>query len=132
MTLMQHKLKQKAVVIVDDNSENATILEMLLSMGTAYIPLTYHDAQEVLANLDEIKQSHPVLFLVDYVLPKISGMALCERLHAIEEFKTVPTVLVSAFAEDALRQEAGRKGITIVQKPYDIDVLLSVISLQVS
>jgi len=101
-------------------------------VNVSYTPLTYHDAQEVFANLDEIKQRHPALFLVDYVLLKISGMALCERLHAIEEFKTIPTVLVSAYAEDALRQEARRKGITVVQKPYDIDVLLSVISLQVS
>ncbi|HXR66568.1 MAG TPA: hypothetical protein VN729_11625 [Ktedonobacteraceae bacterium] len=42
MTLMQHKLKQKSVVIHDDNSENATILEMLLSMGNTYILTTTH------------------------------------------------------------------------------------------
>ncbi len=132
MTPMQHKLKQKAIVIVDDNSENATMLEMLLSMGTAYIPLAYHDAIDVLVYLDEIKRSHPVLFLVDYVLPKISGMALCEQLHSIDAFKQVPVVLVTAFAEEALIQEAEQKGITLIQKPYDIDVLLSVISQNVS
>lgn len=132
MTLMPHNLKQKSVVIVDDNRENASILEMLLSMGTTYTPLTYHDAMEVLAYLDEIEQTHPVLFLVDYVLPTINGMALCEQLHALEAFKGVPTVLVSAFTEDTLEQEARQKGITLIPKPYDIDVLLSVISQNVS
>jgi CheY-like chemotaxis protein len=130
MILTQHQPKQKTVVIVDDNSENATILEMLLSMGTTYFPLAYHDAMEVLACFDEIKRSDPALFLVDYILPKINGISLCELLHDTEEFKNVPVVLVSAFRETSLTQEAEQKGVTIIQKPYEVDVLLNMISQQ--
>lgn len=132
MTLAQPGQGQRTIIVVDDDHGNATILELLLSMGTNYVILTYHDALEMLEHMDEIKRSRPILFFIDYLLPKMNGMVLCDRLHKIGAFQNVPIVLVSGMMEESLAKEARLKGITLIHKPYDADALLDVIKQKVT
>jgi CheY-like chemotaxis protein len=106
MQLSQQKPEQQTIVIVEDDNGNATMLEMVLSMGTEYISYLYSNGVELLASLDEIKQSHLALFFVNYFRPDINGLSLCRLLHEIEEFKERPTILVSASTDDLLTKEA--------------------------
>lgn len=129
---MAYKPKPQTVVILDDDGGNATILEMLLSMGTTSIPLVYHSAREMFACLEELKQSYPALFLVDYLLPRTDGICVCEQLRQIEEFKDVPTVLVSASTAQSLTNDAEQRGFMLIHKPYDVDELLEVVRQQVA
>lgn len=125
MALTQSSLEKRTVVIVDDDTGNASILEILLLMGTHYVPLTYKSAMDVLEHLEEIQQSHPAFFFVDYRLPRVNGLALCEQLHRFEAFQYTPMVLISASTEAAFLHQAQQRGIIVVPKPYDIDTVFS-------
>lgn len=127
MKLLPNKQEQQTIIIVEDDHGNATVLEMLLSMTTAYISFSYRSAADLLKNLEEVKQSHPALFLIDYFLPAINGLTLCRQLSEMEEFKGVPIVLVSASTDASLLKGAQQSGITLLHKPYDVDALFSVL-----
>lgn len=127
MQLLPNKQEQQTIIIVEDDHGNATVLEMLLSMTTTYISFSYRSAADLLKNLEEVRQSSPALFLIDYFLPAINGLALCRRLSEMEDFKGIPIVLVSASMSTSLIKEARQSGITLLHKPYDIDALFSVI-----
>lgn len=120
--------KQQTIIIVEDDNGNATVLEMLLAMQTTHISFSYRSTKDVLEHLDEIKRSQPALFLIDYFLPDIDGLSLYHALQNIHELKKIPVVLVSASYDDFLREEVQYQGITLLQKPYDVDVLLAVIT----
>lgn len=120
--------RQKAIVIVGKNSENTALLEMLLSAGSMYCIQTYHDAMEVFTCLDKIKCAHPILFLIHDDLPEMSGTTLCERLYALEAFRSVAMIIICSSIQETLEHEAKEKGVTLLQKPYSLDVLFSVIT----
>lgn len=127
MKLLPIEHKQQTIIIVEDDHGNATILEMLLSMGTTHISFHYRSAVDLLQNIDEVKRIRPALFLVDYLLPTINGLSLCRYLHETEEFASIPAVLVSGSTDASLVKEAEQIGITLLHKPYDIDALLAVV-----
>src|SRR5258708_4059018 len=127
MTLVQHRGKQGRVVIVEDDFGNALTLELLLLSETPYEVRTYANAMEVLESLEEIRQGKPVLFFLDYLLPEVDGLLLCEWLHALKEFREVPTVLITASIEERLKQEAERRGMALLRKPYSMQTLLEVV-----
>lgn len=127
MKLLPIEHKQQTIIIVEDDYGNATILEMLLSMGTSHIPFHYRSAVDLLQNIDEVKRIRPALFLVDYLLPTLNGLSLCRYLHETGEFSSIPVVLVSGSTDASLVKEAEQIGITLLHKPYDIDALLAVV-----
>ncbi len=132
MTLVQHRGKQGRVVIVEDDFGNALTLELLLLSETPYEVRTYANAMEVLESLEEIRQGKPVLFFLDYLLPEVDGLLLCEWLHALKDFREVPTVLITASTEERLKQEAERRGMALIRKPYSMQTLLEVVRQHVN
>lgn len=117
----------RSVVIVDDDADNALVLEMLFNAETGFQTLVYRDGLQALENLDIIRESCPALFLIDQRLPHMDGLALCEQLRSRDEFKALPFILVTSFVNDVLIKEAGKQGIPLVQKPYDIGMFLDMV-----
>lgn len=127
MKLLPIERGQQTIIIVEDDHGNATILEMLLSMGTTHISFHYRSAADLFQHIDEVKRIRPALFLVDYLLPTLNGLSLCHYLHETEEFANIPVVLVSGSTDASLAKEVEQIGITFLHKPYDIDALLAVV-----
>jgi|SRR5258708_30026888 CheY-like chemotaxis protein len=132
MTPVQESVKQGRVVIVEDDVGNALTLELLLRSETPYEVRTYANAMELLESLEEIRQEKPVLFFLDYLLPEVDGLLLCEWLHALKDFREVPTVLITASTEERLKQEAERRGMALIRKPYSMQTLLEVVRQHVN
>lgn len=127
MTSQAEKQERQTIIIVEDDHANATMLEMLLSMGTGHISFSYQSAVDLIKNIDEVKRSRPALFLVDYFLPAVNGLALCRFLRQTKEFLGIPVVLVSGSNDHTLLEEAQQMGIKLLHKPYDVDALFSVV-----
>lgn len=123
---------QQTVIIIDDDQSNASLLETLLQEEANYQTCTYTNGRDVLEHLDEVKQRRPVLFLVDHMLPGMDGISLYERLHTIEEFAKIPAILVTGSAKATTLQEAEKRGIMVLRKPYDIDELLNLVEQQIA
>ncbi|HEU0209805.1 MAG TPA: response regulator [Candidatus Udaeobacter sp.] len=69
------------------------------------------------------------LCIIDVCMPLILGTELADAMR--EDFPDVKVILISAFADDSLRDDAARKGIFFLSKPFTPDRLLRTIELAI-
>jgi FixJ family two-component response regulator len=110
------------VVVVEDDSAMRTALGRLLAAG-GFTPLSFGSAEEFLA---ASPRDLPVCFVLDIHLGAMSGLDL-QRLLKVGGSK-VPVILMTAFDEPHLRDEAARNGcLAYLLKGSDADELLGLL-----
>jgi len=114
--------KVKTILVVDDDPGVGEFLVDALKMEELYRPLLATDGIEA---LELVKTLVPSLFVLDYQLPGMNGLELAERLHASEELKQIPVLLMSA---NIPKRELEQRQITSIDKPFELDELLDVIA----
>lgn len=116
------------IVVVEDDPSNAATLDLLLQFEGRYQPLWFRSAEEVLVHLDLVKDHRPALFILDFLLPKMTGLDLYRRLQATEELEKVPGMIVTGSQlTDEQRATLTKFRLVSVSKPYDIDDILDTI-----
>lgn len=63
----------------------------------------------------------PAFVVADHRMPRARGLDVLLGLRAARW--SLPVILVTAFADDALRAAAGRLGAQVLEKPFDLDDL---------
>ena len=111
------------VLVVDDDPSVLDCYRKLLSRG-GYKTVTESDPRKVLMagrDLGEVD-----LLLIDYKMPEMDGLTLLAELRR-REFRA-RCILVSAFLNDGVRQQARHLGVDhILEKPVDVGVLRGVL-----
>jgi len=110
------------ILIVDDEPFNLDLLEQEL-MDYDYVLERAVDGVDALEKADSFA---PDLILLDYMMPKMSGLEVVKRLRQNERHRSVPVILVTAKAsqEDKIAGlDAGADD--YVTKPFDSFELLA-------
>lgn len=119
---------RKHIILVEDDPNNAEALDLLLQTTSSYQLTSFRTGSETVANLDRIKSLSPVLFLLDYTLPHMTGLDLYKQLHTTEGLENVPTIVLSGSRiSDDERDGMLQQRLIFIPKPYDIDSLLATI-----
>ena len=127
---LETALPKKAVLLVEDDFANAETLHLLLQSEGLYETYCFSNVHEILNNLESLLTLNPRLFLLDYHLPYMSGLDLYARLHAIKGLEQVPAILLTATTlRDTEKTLIEQQGLSLVNKPYDTEELLSLIRL---
>jgi DNA-binding response OmpR family regulator len=117
-----------SILIADDNPVLLQGLHRALS-ASGYAVHTAGDGAAVL----EILARSPVLpdlFLLDVMMPKLSGLEVLERIRADPCWSAVPVVLVTAATDEALPRKARERGaVDVLIKPFRLNELLGCIEL---
>ncbi len=113
----------KLIFIVEDDTMMEDLLVLALSDETSYQVMAVHTGLEALETVKDIK---PHLFLLDYLLPGMSGLELYDRLHALDHVADTPTII---FSSNLPTKEVEKRHITGFSKPFELDELLSTIEL---
>jgi threonine synthase len=85
--------KTTSVLLVDDNSDDALLIQRLLERNKAY--RVYH-AKDGWEGLSQARQKLPDLIVTDLMMPGIDGFGLVEELKLDPRTKDIPVVVVSA------------------------------------
>jgi class 3 adenylate cyclase len=80
------------ILVADDNPDNLEILRARLC-AQGYEVITAADGEEALATA---KERQPDLILLDIMMPKLDGVAVCQRLRADPVLPFIPIVIVTA------------------------------------
>jgi len=72
----------------------------------------------------------PEIIVSDVVMPDLSGPATVERLRELGLL--TPVVFMSGYSDEALEQRGAFDGASIIQKPFDRSVLLSLIQKELA
>jgi two-component system response regulator YesN len=112
-----------SILVVDDNPAMAKTMADVLGFE-GFTVYEARSGKEALAILGE----HPVdIMVTDIIMPEMDGVVL--YLEARKIHPRLTTFFMTAYAADELIQQGMKEGIkTVLTKPVDIDLLLSIIS----
>ena len=118
-------MKQRNVLIVDDNPMNMKLVRVLLT-GEGYEVRTAADAQEA---LDVLNEWRPLIILMDIQLPGMDGLELTRRLKADSATDQIIIIGLTAYAMKGDEQRILAAGCdAYVAKPIDTRSLPDVIA----
>jgi DNA-binding response OmpR family regulator len=111
----------KTILLVEDDEHIGEVLAEAITQETPYLALLVTDGFEALKVVKGVK---PNLFILDYQLPRMNGIELYDKLHAVEALERVPAIMMSArLPQQALRE----RDIIGMNKPLDLDEFLQTI-----
>lgn len=114
----------QTVLIIDDEFGIVEALRALLA-DEGYRTHSAADGRQGLAKLDE---AQPDVILLDFMMPVMDGPAVLQALRAHPVWNNVPVVVMSAVPEAAVRTACGDRFQAFLHKPFDVDVLLQLLS----
>ena len=92
-------MAQPNILVVEDEDALATLLHYNLEKEGYRVGLA-GDGEEALIQIDE---SAPDLVVLDWMLPKVSGIEVCRRLRAAQATRNLPIIMLTARGEEADR-----------------------------
>lgn len=115
-------MNKPLVLIVEDDPSLSTLLRYNIEKEGFRVSEA-HDGEEALLQVDE---TQPDLVVLDWMLPKVSGIEVCRRLRARVETKNLPVIMLTARGEDADRVRGLDTGADdYLTKPFSMTELLA-------
>ncbi|QXT40858.1 response regulator [Gymnodinialimonas ceratoperidinii] len=110
--------KLSTILHVDDDFDIRDIVQMSLSMDDS---LTLYQSSSGPEALDFLATTRPDLLLLDVMMPGMTGPELWAKIKALPEgYAEIPTIFMTAKAEDSLSKELLQQGaIAVITKPFD-------------
>jgi CheY-like chemotaxis protein len=115
------------VLVVDDSWTDLTLMASPLH-AHGYNVVTAMDGEEA---IEKAVHEHPNCIVLDVILPKQNGFAVCRRLKQIEACRQIPIILISSKNTPQDRHWGMQQGADIyLTKPFrETELLASVQSL---
>ena len=119
---------REKILVVDDDPDILDAVTMILE-SQGYEVVTAQDGIEALANL---KAERPDLMMLDLLMPKMDGFAVCKELQDPRwaKYRDIPILILTSVREEASRRryelETGL-GLDVddyIEKPMAPDILL--------
>ena len=112
------------ILVVDDEPQVVWMLQFSLE-AEGYQTLSARDGR---AALDEVREHHPSVVLLDIMMPVMDGWAFLEELQALPADERPRVIVVSARSSLRDRAKAAELGAdAFVVKPFNVDDLLVVL-----
>lgn len=110
------------IVIAEDESAVSELLRYNLE-AEGYETAIANDGEEAMLLVDE---RIPDLMLLDWMLPKISGIEICRRVRSRQETANLPIIMLTARTEEADRIRGLQTGADdYVVKPFSTNELMA-------
>ena len=110
------------IVIAEDEKAVSELLRYNLE-AEGYETAIANDGDEAMLLIDE---RIPDLMLLDWMLPKISGIEICRRVRARQETANLPIIMLTARTEEADRIRGLETGADdYVTKPFSTNELMA-------
>ena len=112
------------ILVVDDEPQVVWMLQFSLE-AEGYQTLSARDGR---AALDEVREHHPSVVLLDIMMPVMDGWAFLEELQALPADERPRVIVVSARSSLRDRAKAAELGAdAFVAKHFNVDDLLVVL-----
>ena len=126
------QIMQDKVLVIDDDPDILDAVAMILE-SQGYEVVTARDGIEGLATL---KAENPDLMILDLLMPKMDGFAVCKELQdpRWSKYKNIPILILTSVREEASRRRYELEtGLELdvddyIEKPMSPDVLLRRVS----
>jgi two-component system phosphate regulon response regulator PhoB len=108
------------VLIVEDEEALATLLDYNLKRDGFDVQVA-GDGEDALMRIEE---AQPDIVVLDWMLPKISGIEVCRRIRSTPKIRNIPIVMLTARSEEADRVRGLDTGADdYITKPFSTNEL---------
>jgi CheY-like chemotaxis protein len=115
------RVEQQPILVIDDHQDTLDLLQRYVS-DTRYRLVASHEPQRA---LDLVQEHHPLLILLDVMMPEIDGWEVLTRLKQHEATAAVPVWVCTVLDQSELALSLGADG--FLRKPITRQALLSVL-----
>jgi two-component system phosphate regulon response regulator PhoB len=110
------------VLVVEDEDALATLLRYNLEKE-GFDPTIAGDGEEAMIALEE---RQPDVVVLDWMLPKISGVEVCRRMRSKRETRNIPVIMLTARGEESDRIRGLETGADdYIVKPFSMAELMA-------
>lgn len=118
---MQIDPKEIRILIVDDEPEIHAVLDKMLT-SHGFIVESAYSADEAYS---KVAQNKPDVMILDIMMPKISGIEVCNKIRENTETKDIIVLILSARDEQEYRIEGLTHGADdYISKPFHLKALI--------
>lgn len=114
-------LKGRTILVVDDSSSTRNVIQKALrKAGFDVIP-----AENGKRALEILKQTRPDMILSDLNMPELDGLGLCRNVHADEDLRQIPFIIMSSDGDRATMRRSLQFGaVAYLVKPFNVEQLV--------
>ena len=117
--------RETLVLIVEDEPDNREIMRAVVEDLLGFRAVLVNDG---MAAIDAAADNQPDVILMDLMMPTLDGFEATKRIKSNPRTSHIPVVVVTALGRTLDRERAVEQGAdAYVSKPFDLDVLVSVI-----
>ncbi len=120
---------KQLILVVDDDTDLVEMIAMKLESENFQVAKAYDGVEA----FEKIKEEKPALVILDVMMPRKDGYALCDELKNSEDYKDIVVVLLTAVS-DAISSTnythmGGKTTLAddFVAKPIDLDKLMEIV-----
>ncbi len=120
---MKQEITRKCILIVEQDDGIASFLQAAIQEEMLDYTLLATNSEQA---LDLVQQVKVDLFLLDYEISPINGLALYDRLHRLAGLEHIPAIILSTNLARH-QPEIDRRQLVGLNKPCELDELLDTI-----
>jgi two-component system alkaline phosphatase synthesis response regulator PhoP len=125
---MLEQLKNKRVLVIDDDQDVLAYLETWLS-DQGFIVETAHDGNEA---FDKLKANKPDLITLDIVMPQKTGVKFYREIKKSKEYANIPVIIITGLQSEFENFISHRRSAPppdgYISKPFEQEELLKTIN----
>ncbi|MEJ5358160.1 MAG: response regulator [Desulfobacterales bacterium] len=110
------------VLIVDDSGVMRAMIRKAIELSGLSLG-EVHQAENGRAGLEILESSWIDLVLVDINMPVMNGEEMIAAMHAREDFRSIPTVVVSTEGSRSRIERLETSGVRFIHKPFSPEKL---------
>ena len=120
---------KQLILVVDDDTDLVEMISMKLESENFQVAKAYDGVEA----LEKIKEEKPALIILDVMMPRKDGYALCDELKNSDEYKYIVVVLLTAVSDAVSSTNYTHMGgkttlaDDFVPKPIDLDKLMEIV-----
>jgi DNA-binding response OmpR family regulator len=115
----------KTIYIIDDDLGLQTVLSIALK-DAGYQVQVASDGEEGIEQLQSVRAD---LVLCDVMMPYVDGVQVFETIKEYLRNEGIPIIVMTALNRKPWFSELEAEGAVILQKPFDVDHLISVVRM---
>ncbi|MCB9710339.1 MAG: response regulator [Nitrospiraceae bacterium] len=113
------------VLIADDDTVSRGLIRMVLE----YDGCRCLEAEDGTATLSVLGKHHIDLLILDYMMPKLTGLEVLQTLYQSSHLEPLPTIMITGMLQPSIREMAIQLGVfAILEKPYDLGELRALVA----
>lgn len=105
------------ILLAEDEEDIQRVASLALKRGGECQVVLACDGEEC---LEMARREHPDVILLDVMMPKLDGFAVCQALKADPDIQNIPVIFLTASAQESQTQRGLAIGaIGYLHKPFD-------------